>query len=121
MNTLFEVLALVWSVLCLILFFKIWGMTNDVKELKEYFLNRDKGSNEFVNISNVRDTHLEAPSIKSHGVNETPNITEGSIVYSKKDGKKMKVVKVLSNGKLRLDDGTDKPQYDEMSIDEISY
>ena len=26
-------LALVWSILCLILFFKIWGMTNNVEQL----------------------------------------------------------------------------------------
>lgn len=26
-------LVLVWSILCLILFFKIWGMTNNVEQL----------------------------------------------------------------------------------------
>ena len=42
MNTLFEVLALVWSVLCLILFFKIWGMTNDVKEIRDFLIDCKK-------------------------------------------------------------------------------
>ena len=28
-----QIFAFVWSVLCIILFFKIWGMTNDIKEI----------------------------------------------------------------------------------------
>ncbi len=35
MEIIYLVLAIVWSVLCIILFFKIWGMTNDVREIKE--------------------------------------------------------------------------------------
>lgn len=27
------ILALIWSILCLILFFKIWGMTDNVEQL----------------------------------------------------------------------------------------
>ena len=30
-----SLLGLVWGVLCLVLFFKVWGMTNDVEEIKE--------------------------------------------------------------------------------------
>lgn len=32
-------LALVWSILCLILFFKIWGMTNNVEHLRGKYMN----------------------------------------------------------------------------------
>lgn len=35
METIILILAFVWSILCLILFFKIWGMTSDVAEIKE--------------------------------------------------------------------------------------
>lgn len=28
------ILSIIWSVLCIALFFKIWGMTNDVEEIK---------------------------------------------------------------------------------------
>ena len=28
-----SILGIVWSILSIILFFKIWGMTNDVKEI----------------------------------------------------------------------------------------
>ncbi len=31
--SLFYILCIVWSILCLILFFKIWGMTNNVEQL----------------------------------------------------------------------------------------
>ena len=35
----FTILAtLVYAVLCIILFFKVWGMCNDVRELKNYFI-----------------------------------------------------------------------------------
>ncbi len=27
------IIGLIWTILCLILFFKIWGMTKDVKEI----------------------------------------------------------------------------------------
>lgn len=30
-------LGILWWVLCIILFFKIWGMTNDVSEIKNMF------------------------------------------------------------------------------------
>lgn len=35
METFILILAIVWSILCLILFFKIWGMTNDVRKILE--------------------------------------------------------------------------------------
>ena len=30
--------SLVYAILCIILFFKVWGMCNDVRELKNYFI-----------------------------------------------------------------------------------
>lgn len=30
-------LGILWWILCVILFFKIWGMTNDVREIKDMF------------------------------------------------------------------------------------
>ena len=35
MDTLYLLLAIVWSILCLILFFKVWGMTDDVNFIKK--------------------------------------------------------------------------------------
>lgn len=41
MEAIFFILALVWSVLCLILFFKLWGMTNDVAEIKKLLQSKN--------------------------------------------------------------------------------
>ena len=32
-----EIIALIWGILCLILFFKIWGMCNDIKRLTDKY------------------------------------------------------------------------------------
>lgn len=43
METLIVIITIVWSVLGFILFFKIWGMTNNIKEMHDWFLeNRSK-------------------------------------------------------------------------------
>lgn len=39
MEVIIGILAIVWSILCLVLFFKIWGMTDDVRTLKNYFIS----------------------------------------------------------------------------------
>lgn len=35
METFIAIVVIVWSILCLVLFFKLWGMTNDVKKILE--------------------------------------------------------------------------------------
>ncbi len=37
MEIFYAVLTLIWCVLCVILFFKVWGMTSDVSEIKKMF------------------------------------------------------------------------------------
>ena len=39
-------IMLVWGVLNIILFFKIWSMTNDVKEIKNYIVNNNNSYSE---------------------------------------------------------------------------
>ena len=38
MQTFIILASLVYAILCIILFFKVWGMCNDVRELKNYFI-----------------------------------------------------------------------------------
>lgn len=38
------VVVLVFGILQIILFFKLWGMTNDVKRLTNFFINAHKGN-----------------------------------------------------------------------------
>ena len=40
MEVLVIILSIVWTILCLILFFKIWGMCNDVRRIRKHF-NQD--------------------------------------------------------------------------------
>lgn len=39
MGTLLSLVAVLFGVLQIILFFKIWGMTNDIREIKEKYLS----------------------------------------------------------------------------------
>ena len=41
METFMTIVFLVFGILQIILFFKIWGMTNNVKKIKEAFLEKD--------------------------------------------------------------------------------
>ena len=40
MNTFISIIALIGSILDIILFFKLWGMTNDIRELKKDHFDR---------------------------------------------------------------------------------
>ena len=52
-----QVILLIWSVLCLILFFKIWGMTNNVKDIKNN-LNAHSSSTSVTNNTSYEDIAL---------------------------------------------------------------
>lgn len=34
-TVVFTIIGIVWLVLCIVLFFKVWGMTNDVAKIKD--------------------------------------------------------------------------------------
>ena len=44
LTLLLAILGIVWSILCLILFFKVWGMTNDVRDIKEHILSMNSNT-----------------------------------------------------------------------------
>ena len=46
-------LGLVWTILCVILFFKVWGMTNDIKAIRELLQGRHEDKGEPVAISDT--------------------------------------------------------------------
>ncbi len=65
METVLSIFALIWSVLCIILFFKIWTMTNDVAEIKTFLTQKERKQNtEFidtaVNTSNAIEIEEDA-------------------------------------------------------------
>ena len=60
-SIIFWIIILVVAVLQIILFFKIWGMTNDVRELKEFFLNQPNLSSNTAQESNERQENEPEP------------------------------------------------------------
>ena len=42
METFYNILAIVWAILSIILFFKIWGMCDDVRALRNKFAPKQK-------------------------------------------------------------------------------
>ena len=73
------VLSLVWSVLCIILFFKVWRMTDDIKAIRELMQGKDeKKVSPVANMENQEDgteakTEEKAEQEKS-GFDTTPLI-----------------------------------------------
>ncbi len=86
-----SILAIVWSILSIILFFKVWGMTNDVKELKQYFL---KSENQKMSSS---ATKME---VKNEVVDSVRNIKRGDVVINLRNGKEVTVDGTTSDGKI---------------------
>ena len=96
-------LALVWSILCLILFFKIWGMTNNVEqltrevhELKMTIVQERQERPQ----TQPQKRVIEKEEQKKKQTKEdviTHNFKMGDYVTHKKYGGKMKVVGVRGN------------------------
>lgn len=85
MEVVFAIISIVAAVLQIILFFKLWGMTNDVRKLKDAVIG---------NFSQANPSHqkeMEAPPIEHMG------ISVGDYVIRKSDGKRMKVQSIYNN------------------------
>lgn len=75
-----SVVLLVFAVLQIILFFKIWGMTNDIKNIRSSLLEA-----------------IETYNINKRSVVESSSFSVGDLVVDKND-KQMRI-KEISNGK----------------------
>ena len=84
---------LVWGILEIVLFFKIWRMTDDVHALKQKLCQTQ--SSQPLNESRNMRTPAE-----SHN-----NITVGMTVWRASDNRKMKVVRIDPDGKIECDAG----------------
>ncbi len=112
MEVLYLIIALVWSILCLILFFKLWGMTNDVRELKEYIMyssspqtsvseetnNEEIKNEEVVKSYDQIKNDLEAKQ-KEIKVTWNHKFNVGDIVTYKFSKKKLIIALILENAK----------------------
>ena len=68
-----SIIAIIISILYIILFFKIWGMTNDVRTLKEFIISR------------FNETDVDSPTLENDddGIPSSRKYTRAS------DGKKI--------------------------------
>ena len=108
METFIAIMSIIWTVLCLVFFFKVWGMTNDVKEIKKHLISViPLHSKEIVEEINKPKSELST------------EINVNDIVKSKYSGREVKVIEVLENGKYRCLDLYKENTYETLSLNEI--
>lgn len=90
MTEFVTIILLIFGVLQIILFFKIWGMTNDVKRLANKFCSNDN------NLSNTNDL-AETPcdGIPDNTPDGDAEISIGDKVIRRKDSKEMIVDRIV--------------------------
>lgn len=103
MFNLAGIIIIVFGVLQIILFFKIWGMTNDIKE--------------------IRNKYINSTSLQFHETNKQNNedsfFNVGDIVTYKKTGDKFKIDSIDDNGLYKCSSVTGNTKYilDKKSIE----
>lgn len=116
-------LALAWSILCIILFFKIWGMTNNVEQLTkevhdlkmaivQELYDRPQAQPQKIVLEKEEQGKEQKEEVTIH------NFKMGDYVTHKKYGGKMKVVGVRGN-RINCDRGwfSDITAYDASELD----
>lgn len=83
MFTFVGIIMIVFGILQIILFFKIWGMTNNVSEIKNIIRN------------NIKETKTSTPNVKSGS-----NINVGDLVVELKNERQLKVIDITNNGEF---------------------
>lgn len=79
------IIGIVWTFLCLILFAKVWGMTNDVKEIKNILLY-------------IADNQSSTKDNESNQSGEPAYFDEGDSVVNIETGEELIVVQVFPDG-----------------------
>lgn len=82
---------LIFGVLQIILFFKIWGMTNDVREIRDFIVN-------YENVQTMNAPTNEKPPYEQDDCNENPdsrieNLGVGDEVILKSSGQRATITK----------------------------
>lgn len=84
------ILGVVWSVLCIILFIKVWVMTNDVKDIKNYLC------------SSQANAILKAPpsnkeTKKKSIIHNNIQFQEGDVVVHKDSKEELRIIQLTMN------------------------
>lgn len=90
MTEFVTIILLIFGVLQIILFVKIWGMTNDVKRLANKFCNSE------ITLSGIDDSNkTQCEIIPDNTPDEGIEISIGDIVIRRKDSKEMIVDRIV--------------------------
>lgn len=98
------ILALIWSILCLILFFKIWGMTDNVEQLAH-----EVHELKMALVQERPEAKVEVKKQNSVPLVQSPsdipwnNLEIGDTIKLKSDGKLYKVVGFENDGQIRCE------------------
>lgn len=101
MEVFIAVFSIIWGILSLVLFFKVWGMTNDVNEMLRIMQEQTKSQTDTkeetapVEVSSSEETPIEK---------EEPRVKVGDTILHLKDGKHYEVAKVDA-GSVLIDRG----------------
>lgn len=79
------IIGIVWTILCLILFAKVWGMTNDVKVIKNILLE-------------IADNLSSNRNNENNPLGEPAYFEEGDSVVNIETGEELIVVQVFPDG-----------------------
>lgn len=128
MEVLIGIISIIWTILSLILFFKIWGATNDIEEMKDMmrsFINN-------TSYNSKQDTIHEQPSMnsvqnslsKEHKeeipTSQTGNIDirPGNTIVHRPSCREFKIIEVRS-GKVLVDCGLFRKKLEWLPIEEF--
>ena len=101
MDMFLVVLSIVWSVLCIILFFKVWGMCNDVAEMKDRFAKVFPTDDEKKAMALQQKSYIGSTSNAEQEATEINGFKVGdSVIYEPMD-RRMIIKRIGSNGLLQ--------------------
>nr|DAL72486.1 MAG TPA: hypothetical protein [Caudoviricetes sp.] len=91
METLLAIIFIVFGVLQIILFFKIWGMTNDVRNIKEMYESEREAHYRNLNRTNPNTKNQEESDLS------ISKFSVGDLVVHIKTGKQMRIKNINTN------------------------
>ena len=97
--TIMSIIFIVFGILQIILFFKLWGMTNDIQEIKKKYLSENKPKS--------ADEAIELPTKKTKEIIEKQTFHDRNDLILKnsllaKVGRNQCLVYVLANSKFEI-------------------
>ena len=104
METFIILIILIFGILQLILFFKIWGMTNDIREIKEKYLS-STDPKKSVSLSNNQPTEFSI----------------GELVVEIKTNKQMRIKEITQDGKYSCYTGGGASHEGDFTASEIKH